>query len=109
MGLVAASVQSSVEALLEDAYRIRLKIVVSPHATHLHVSLTACIVQVASPAVPRAAHAVGLFELILTLCDTAVVEGQLLTGSNMTNRVQGYCQLATRTHNHSLRYTQQSQ
>lgn len=73
----------------------------TPLTPHLHVGL-ACVVQVAAPALPAAAHAEGLLELVLTLSHTRIVKGQLLTRSNLADGVQRYSQTTTSRHNNSL-------
>lgn len=73
-----------------------------PTQQHLHVGLAASVVEVASPAVPRAAHAEGLLELVLALSHAAVVKRQLLTRRHITDCVQRHSQLAARAHNNSL-------
>lgn len=68
---------------------------------YLHVGL-AGVVQVAAPAVPRAAHAEGLLELVLTLSHTRVVKRQLLPRSHVPDGVQRHSQPATSRHHDSL-------
>jgi hypothetical protein len=70
---------------------------------HLHVCLAACVVEVAAPAVPRAAHAEGLLELVLALSDAAVVKRELFAGRHVTDGVQRHSQLATTAHHDCLR------